>query len=124
MGTSIPRKALLILYRPFSRPKARLTVVRLVCCILSVALVLIFLTKRSNQLHNLNNDGGGDDESMDGDGSQSNVISHPLTGSRPQLSAKEIKEYHDLNPVKKVGLVFTIWICCFAKRNVIILTTS
>ena len=70
--------------------------------------MLIFLTKRSNELHNLNNDSGGDNDSIDGS-HKSEMISHPLTGTRPQLSAKEVKMYHDLNPVKEVGLdVFTI----------------
>ena len=112
---SLPRKALLVLYRPFSRPKARLTVVRLLCCVVSVALVFIFLTKRSNHLHNLNKDSDEYSESMDGDGSQkSNVISHPLTGTRPQLSAKEIKLYHDLNPVKKVCSSFIFMLGCIS----------
>lgn len=81
MSVSFHRKLLIVLFRPFSRPKARLTALRLCCCVLSVAVVFVLLTKRSNEKHRRHVD----DLDVDADSADINVISHPASGSRTQL---------------------------------------
>lgn len=82
---SVGKKLLIVLFRPFSRPKARLTVLRLTCCLLSVVAIFVLLTKKSNEKH----DGVGNKDHLSGhDYFDTPVVTgfaHPAVGERLPL---------------------------------------